>query len=350
MSLRTLLLVLLLLNLVAFAGGRMGWLGHADLRGEPERLTNQIRPDAIEPGARPPAGTPPRASARTNIPPAADILKAEALAPASSSAESCTAFTVLGRAALAEVTTLAETHGSTITLSQQTLDEPANWRVRIPPAASVEAGEQRLAALQQRGVSDMYLIRGDGPNRWSLSLGLFSTEAAAEQRLETLRAQLRPKLHLPIKHVAPDLGLHHTLSTPAERACAHRLRASLLLLQLALPGELLRLRVDNLLDERVVKPGGHARIVKRARAGQRADALLGSAHAELPSHLAHLLGARCAGSTLANRLLRAHVSQHCLIRHDPERLLSPWEVPHGLHAALNNTRATAKRSACHAEG
>lgn len=189
MSLRILLLVLLLLNLVAFAGGRMGWLGHADLRGEPERLTNQIRPDAIEPGARPPANTPPRANTRSSIPPAADTGKTEAPPPAVPVAESCSVYTVVGRAALAEVTALAETYKSAVTLSQQTLDEPANWRVRIPPAASVEAGEQRLATLQQRGVSDMYLIRGEGPNRWSVSLGLFSTEAAAEQRLENLRAQ-----------------------------------------------------------------------------------------------------------------------------------------------------------------
>lgn len=189
MSLRTLLIVLLLLNLVAFAGGRMGWLGHSDLRGEPERLTNQIRPDAIEPGARPPAAAAQASSTRKSIPPAADVTVAQTPAPIAPPDQSCTAYSVRGRAALAEVTTLAEPHKDIVTLSQQTLEEPANWRVRIPPTATVEAGEQRVATLQQRGVSDMYLIRGEGPNRWAVSLGLFSTEAAAEQRLESLRAQ-----------------------------------------------------------------------------------------------------------------------------------------------------------------
>lgn len=187
------MLVLLLLNLVAFAGGRMGWLGHSDVRGEPERLTNQIRPDAIEPGARPDPRAMQRPGARSNIPQAADVAERtpapRAETPAPPVVESCVAYSLRGRNTLAEVSTLIEPSRSTIVLSQQTLEEPANWRVRIPPAASPEAGEQRLATLQQRGVSDMYLIRGEGPNRWSISLGLFSTETAAEQRLESLRAQ-----------------------------------------------------------------------------------------------------------------------------------------------------------------
>lgn len=194
MSLRTLLLVLLLLNLIAFAGGRMGWLGHSAARGEPERLTNQIRPDAIEPGARATLRTAQRPTPRSEpqtTPPVETAVPANttATAPADPAPDTCLAYGVRGRSMLTEATTLLDASRSNIALSQQTLDEPSNWRVRIPPAASQEAGEQRLATLQQRGVSDMYLIRGEGPNRWSVSLGLFSSEAAAEQRLANLRAQ-----------------------------------------------------------------------------------------------------------------------------------------------------------------
>ncbi|MDX5363785.1 MAG: hypothetical protein LPJ91_06500 [Pseudazoarcus pumilus] len=190
MSLRTLLLVLLLLNLIAFAGGRMGWLGHSDTRGEPERLTNQIRPDAIEPGARPEPRQAQRPAPRVTPPPGKSVeLSAAVPLPADSPPEACLIYGVRGRSALSEATSLLDASRGSIAVSQQTLEEPSNWRVRIPPAASQEAGEQRLATLQQRGVSDMYLIRGEGPNRWSVSLGLFSSEAAAEQRLASLRAQ-----------------------------------------------------------------------------------------------------------------------------------------------------------------
>lgn len=183
MSLRTLLLLLIMLNLVAFAGGRMGWLGSAERRGEPERLTNQIRPDAITLGARP---EPLRTTAGRN-PPAASIFTSSPATVAPPEPLQCAAYIVRGPAGLAEATALAD--ANKLRHSQQALEEPANWRVRIPPAASLDAAEQRLKTLQARGVSDLYLVRGEGPNRWSISLGLYSTEASAEQRLSALREQ-----------------------------------------------------------------------------------------------------------------------------------------------------------------
>src|SRR5690554_4187785 len=55
MPLRALLFILLLLNLLLFAGGYMGWLGTPAFRGEPERLTNQLHPERIRPGTPPTA-------------------------------------------------------------------------------------------------------------------------------------------------------------------------------------------------------------------------------------------------------------------------------------------------------
>ena len=192
MSLRSLLLVLVALNLVAFAGGRMGWLGETGVRGEPERLTNQIQPGAIELGARPadiepPAATPPASRERASVPTAANGPATPTLpAPV---IELCAAYIVRGQAGLDQAAGLAAGSRGRVTLSRQTVEEPLHWRVRIPPAASQEVAEQRLRTLQQRGITDMYVIRGDGPNRWSISLGLFSTEQAANQRLAELRGK-----------------------------------------------------------------------------------------------------------------------------------------------------------------
>lgn len=194
MSLRSLLLVLLALNVIAFAGGRMGWLGDSGLRGEPERLTNQIRPDAIELGARP--DSKPRPVRRTTVAETAPIpapVQAAAVttptAPPSAAVETerCAAYIVRGQDGLNRAIRMADNSSGRIALSRQTLEEPTHWRVRIPPAANLEAAEQRLRTLQERGVDDMYIIRGEGPNRWSISLGLFSTENAAGQRLAALR-------------------------------------------------------------------------------------------------------------------------------------------------------------------
>jgi hypothetical protein len=186
MSLRTLLLLLIMLNLVAFAGGQMGWLGGTDWRGEPERLTNQIRPDLITLGSRAEVRRPVAQNRSQPAPTIAPPPQAATIQPESAR---CAAYIVRGPAGLGEAKGLADASGSTISYSQQTLEEPANWRVRIPPAASLDAAEQRLKTLQARGITDMYLMRGEGPNQWSISLGLYSAEASAEQRLSALRGE-----------------------------------------------------------------------------------------------------------------------------------------------------------------
>lgn len=60
---RSLLVILVLLNLLALASGQ-GWLGTSAMPGEPERLTNQIRPDLIllSPQGAPSVALPPRSS------------------------------------------------------------------------------------------------------------------------------------------------------------------------------------------------------------------------------------------------------------------------------------------------
>lgn len=201
MSLRTLLLLLLLFNLVAFAGARMGWLGSTAPRGEPERLTNQIRPDVIELGNQPPRPAPrpappstPSASTAppptTGAPPAATSPPpATAPIPATAAVTGCTAFIVRGTSALNEAAKLAQGTEGAVSMSQQTLEEPSNWRVRIPPAASLEAAEQRLRNLRERNISDLFLVREEGPHRWAISLGLYSSENGAQQRLNALREQ-----------------------------------------------------------------------------------------------------------------------------------------------------------------
>lgn len=174
---RFLLIILLLLNALVFVGGSMGWLGPSATRGEPERLTNQLLPDQIKISAEPhppPLPAPPP-------PPVAVAPRPER--------QVCLAYTVAAQASATEAESLARTLDNEVRVSRETVEEPTNWRVRIPPAANLTIAERRARVLRESGVVDLFLVREEGPNRFSISLGLFSSESHANQRLSTLRAQ-----------------------------------------------------------------------------------------------------------------------------------------------------------------
>lgn len=168
----------------------MGWLGGSSTRGEPERLTNQIRPDALDLGAQAPSRANPAPAPVTQVIPVAPEPSEPVAAPAPSAAAThCAAYVVQGPAGLAQATALVEATQGQVRLTHEVLEESTNWRVRIPPAPNQSAAEQRLKSLQSRNIQDVYLVRSEGPNRWSISLGLYSSEASARQRLASLREQ-----------------------------------------------------------------------------------------------------------------------------------------------------------------
>jgi len=73
-------------------------------------------------------------------------------------------------------------------LAQYRGEETANWWVHMPPQGSRGAALRKAAELRKLGVDDYFIMQDPGPLRWSLSLGVFSTEEAARAHLQTLRA------------------------------------------------------------------------------------------------------------------------------------------------------------------
>lgn len=217
MSLRSLMIVLLLLNVLAFVGGHMGWLGTSGARGEPERLTNQLHPEYIQAGTAtvrsvaPNATDTPSQTGRETPPPADHVAQVDpepeasetpAEAEASAGVEeapkaqpeapppverSCIAYVVSGQARATEAEKIAQTLGSDIGTRSRTIEEPANWRVRIPPAPTQDAADTRARNLRNLGIADLFVVRDEGPNRYAISLGLFSSESHAKQRLAALK-------------------------------------------------------------------------------------------------------------------------------------------------------------------
>jgi hypothetical protein len=212
--LRLLLIMLVLFNLLALATGQ-GWLGTSETRGEPERLTNQINPDAIilhaaqsepvltgsptltpEPQPLPAPLAPAPAPARDNTPP--DTLEpAPEATPAPPSGEArvqtpetpvCYAYT-LPLPQADELEKLFRAASKNITVSRVTLEAANTWWVRIPPFSSRQRAEQRMRELKELGITDLFVVREPGPNQHAISLGLFRTESSARQHLADLASK-----------------------------------------------------------------------------------------------------------------------------------------------------------------
>ncbi len=70
--------------------------------------------------------------------------------------------------------------------SARKTDETAGWWVFLPPQANKPAADKKGTELKQLGISDFFVINEDGPNKLAISLGVFKTEEAARNYLETL--------------------------------------------------------------------------------------------------------------------------------------------------------------------
>lgn len=184
-SLRTLLILLVILNLLAFAG-LQGWLGRPSAKGEPERLTNQLNPERIKLRAPPAAAG---EVGRTQAPAGSTGQTAPVPAGAAASVpEACLAFAVANPEAARALGDALATQAD-LRVRDVAVEVPNSWWVNLPPAESREAAEARAADLRKQGVTDLYILHEPGPNQFAVSLGLFKQEAQAERWMEQLRSK-----------------------------------------------------------------------------------------------------------------------------------------------------------------
>lgn len=74
-------------------------------------------------------------------------------------------------------------------LAQYRGEEVASWWVHMPPQGNRAGALKKAAELKQLGVLDYFIVQDAGALRWSLSLGVFSTEDAAKAHLDALRGK-----------------------------------------------------------------------------------------------------------------------------------------------------------------
>jgi len=63
----------------------------------------------------------------------------------------------------------------------------AGWWVFIPPLASRAEAERKASELKRLAVPEFFIVQEAGANRLAISLGIFSSEEAANERLNELR-------------------------------------------------------------------------------------------------------------------------------------------------------------------
>ncbi len=170
---RAFFLFLVLANLAFLAWA--SFVSKGDTQSDPRPLARQIAPEKLRIVAAAASGTNPPAEASPAPAPAAlaclewggfapaDVVRAsEALEPLS-----------LGRRLTRHPVT----------------DDSASWWVFMPPRANRQDAQKKAAELKALGVDEYFVVQDEGPQRFAISLGIFKTEAAAESRLESLRAR-----------------------------------------------------------------------------------------------------------------------------------------------------------------
>ena len=64
-----------------------------------------------------------------------------------------------------------------------------SYLVNIPPQGSKEAAERKAGELRGMGVTNFFIMQGDSPMKWAISLGVFKTESGAQAMLAQLNKQ-----------------------------------------------------------------------------------------------------------------------------------------------------------------
>ncbi len=211
---RALFLLVGFANVVLFAW--TGLVAPGGAGADPAPLARQISPEKLrlvrpEELARPP-------SAKTAV------VAAPAAVPAPAPSQlKCIEWGAFGPAEMARAESSLAPLELGERLSRRSTDEVTAWWVFIPPTA--DNGTARQAALRKSGelknlgVHDYFIVQEEGPNRWSVSLGVFRSEEAAQARLAALRGQgvrsarlgpretTVPKVWLQVKGVDPALEM-----------------------------------------------------------------------------------------------------------------------------------------------
>jgi len=181
---------LLALNALLFAYAQ-GYLGKIEGgEREPQRLKDQLAPErmvmlsasearvAAESAATQAEPTPQPAEPAPVAPPAADAIACSQVG-AFAASDARRFETRLARLAL----------GERASRTSVPFQEVTSHLVYLPPNGGKEGADRRVAELKEKGVANYFVMQGDSPLKWAVSLGVFKTETAAQTLAAALEKQ-----------------------------------------------------------------------------------------------------------------------------------------------------------------
>jgi hypothetical protein len=187
---RALFLLLLLANAGFFAWSR--YLSPPETAADAAPLARQIEPEKLKivaPSALPPPA-PPKPAAAAPVPPStAPAPPPAAAAPAVTVSLKCIEWGSFTLADAPRAEKALEPLALGTRLAQRRTEETAGWWVFIPSQKTRQGALRKAAELKGLGIGEYFIMQEEGPLRWSLSLGVFRTEEAAQARLAALRQQ-----------------------------------------------------------------------------------------------------------------------------------------------------------------
>jgi hypothetical protein len=166
-----LFLVLALANLALFVWWRFGPPADA---ADPAPLMRQIEPEKLK--VLGPADLPSRTAA-----------KSEKLGPSSTGTGRCMEWGSFTLADVARAELALEPLALGPRLTRRRTEEATSWWVFIPSQGSRQSALKRVAEIKELGVQDYFVVQEEGEHRWSVSLGIYRSEDAAQARLSALR-------------------------------------------------------------------------------------------------------------------------------------------------------------------
>lgn len=150
----------------------------SDVPATPAQPVQPLQP-VLPPPPAPPVPAPAPAPAR--------VLPADS-APAAAERQACLRWQDLGAADSDRLEALVAARFPELQRSRSVGGKKL-WWVHIPPQASRSDAERRVGELRRQGVKEFFINEVPGPNRFAISLGVFSSQAAAQKHLDSLRRQ-----------------------------------------------------------------------------------------------------------------------------------------------------------------
>lgn len=141
-------------------------------------------------------------------------------------ADRCLAFRGLAAADADAVEVLLGERFAALRRVRHVTPASSSWWVFLPPLANKAEADRKAAELKKLGVPEYFVVQDAGANRFAISLGIFSSEQAARERLDGVRAKGVKSAKLALRgverpeQVAVEIGGPEALVESAREALA----------------------------------------------------------------------------------------------------------------------------------